>query len=100
MTKVSKSILKGAREALAYANGKKLKARSHTIEIPKKIDVKAIRQELNMDRKEFCETFGFKIRTLEKWEQGERCPEQPTRAYLIVIANNPQAVVNALEMKI
>ncbi len=36
------------------------------------------------------------IRTLEKWERGERIPEAPTRAYLTVIANNPKAVIDAL----
>jgi putative transcriptional regulator len=55
-----------------------------------------IREHLDMDRKEFCQSFGFSLRTLEKWEQGIRQPEGPARAYLMVIAHDPQAVVHAL----
>ena len=99
MSGVGSSLLKGAREALAYAKGKKLKAKAHKVMIPMEIDVKTIRNELDMNRKEFCESFGFSIRTLEKWEQRIRQPEGPARAYLIVIANNPRAVVQALALK-
>ena len=49
-----------------------------------------------MSRQKFSEEFGFSIRTLEKWERGERLPEGPTRAYLTVIAKNPRAVIDAL----
>lgn len=96
MSKVSSSILRGARQALAYAKGEKIKAKVHKVTIPIEVDVKTIRHELDMNRKEFCENFGFSIRTLEKWEQGIRQPEGPARAYLIVIAHNPGAVVRAL----
>lgn len=96
MSDVSSSLLKGARQALAYAKGKKIKAKAHKVMIPMEVDVKTIRNELDMNRKEFCDNFGFSIRTLEKWEQGLRHPEGPARAYLIVIAHNPDAVVQAL----
>jgi len=93
---VAKSIIKGALQSLAYANGKKIKLKAHKIIIPKEVDVKAIRKYLDLDRKEFCELFGFSLRTIEKWEQGIRHPEGPARAYLMVIAKDPQAVVHAL----
>jgi len=60
------SLLKGARQALAYAKGKKLKARVHKVMIPMEVDVKTMRHDLDMNRKEFCENFGFSIRTLEE----------------------------------
>ena len=96
MSDMGSSLLKGARQALAYAKGKKLKAKVHKVMIPKEVNVMTIRRELDMNRKEFCDNFGFSIRTLEKWEQGVRQPEGPARAYLIVIAHNPRAVVKAL----
>lgn len=99
MSDVGKSLLKGARQALAYAKGKKLKAKTHKVIVPIEVDVKTIRHDLDMNRKEFCDNFGFSIRTLEKWEQGIRQPEGPARAYLIVIAHNPNAVVKALSSK-
>lgn len=100
MSQVSKSIIKGALQSLANGNGngngKKIKLKAHKIIIPKEVDVRAIRKYLDLDRKEFCELFGFSLRTIEKWEQGIRQPEGPARAYLMVIAKDPQAVVHAL----
>ena len=49
-----------------------------------------------MSRKTFSNEFGFSLRTVEKWERGERVPEGPTRAYLKVIERNPMAVKKAL----
>ena len=96
MSKVSESILRGAQQALEYAKGNKQGAKVHRVKIPKKIDVRAIRDQLHMTRIEFAATFGFSLRTLEKWEQGARQPESPARAYLTVIAFNPKAVKTAL----
>jgi putative transcriptional regulator len=96
MSKVGESLLKGAREALEYAKGQKKGARTHKINVPAQVDVRSIRLQLQMNRKEFSNEFGFSPRTLEKWERGERTPEGPTRAYLMVIAKNPRAVQKAL----
>jgi len=41
---------------------------------------------------------GVSKRTLEQWEQGRRVPEGPTRAYLMVIDREPQAVQKALRI--
>ena len=96
MSEVSKSILRGAEEALAYVKGETQHSKHHVVSIPENIDVRAVRDELHMSRKDFSEQFGFSCRTLEKWEQGIRRPEGPTRAYLIVISQNPHAVKKAL----
>ncbi len=96
MSEVGKSVLQGAKEALAYAKGKTKDIKKHILKIPENIDVRAIRDNLHMSRNEFSNQFGFSSRTLEKWEQGMRRPEGPTRAYLIVIAQKPYAVQEAL----
>ncbi len=96
MSDLGKSILQGASEALEYAKGNQSKSRTHAVKIPDGVDVVEIRDQLHMTRQEFADTFGFSIRTLEKWERGERHPEGPTRAYLTVIANEPSAVMKAL----
>ena len=70
MSKVSQSLLQGAAEALAYAQGNKLGARTHKVTVPKTIDVRAIREKLHMTRNEFSDHFGFSTRTVEKWEAG------------------------------
>lgn len=97
MSEVGKSLLKGAAEALDYAKGNKKGARTHKVKVPATIDVQRIRKHLHMSRTEFSNEFGFSVRTLEKWERGERRPEGPTRAYLTVIAKNPNTVKKALQ---
>ena len=96
MSDLSKSILQGATEALEYAKGDQSKGRSHAVQIPDVVNVVVIRDNLHMTRQEFADTFGFSVRTLEKWERGERHPEGPARAYLTVIAKSPNAVMHAL----
>lgn len=96
MSKIGESLLKGAREALAHAEGKKTKAKEHKVIVPKHVDVKEIRLKLHLTRQEFANRYGFSIRTLEKWEQGIREPDGAARAYLVVIARNHKAVEAAL----
>jgi putative transcriptional regulator len=96
MSKLGKSLLQGAKEALAYAKKEKIEAKTHKVHIPKKINVKSIRLKLHLSRQEFANRYGFSVRTLEKWEQGVRQPEGAARAYLVVIARNHKAVELAL----
>ena len=96
MSDLSKSILQGAAEALEYAKGNKSKGKAHAVQIPDDVDVVIIRDSLHMTRQEFADTFGFSVRTIEKWERGERHPEGPARAYLTVIAKDSNAVMHAL----
>lgn len=94
--KVAESIRRGLEEALAYAAGKADTSR-YAVHIPEDIDVKAIRDKLDMTQEEFAGRFGFSINTLRHWEQGRRVPEGPARAYLLVIDRNPKAVQKALK---
>ncbi len=96
MSDLGESLIRGAREALEYAKGNQGNAVKHEVLVPSQVDVMAIRKRMNMSRQKFCEEFGFSVRTLEKWERGERTPETSARAYLIVIASNPRAVIKAL----
>lgn len=96
VSKIGESLLRGANQALAHARGKKTKAKTHKVAVPKHVDVKAIRLKLHLTRQQFADRFGFSIRTLEKWEQGAREPESAARAYLVVIDHNHKAVEAAL----
>lgn len=96
MSKIGESLLKGAQEALLYAKGHKKNAKVYKITVPKIVDVRAIREKLNMSRSDFAEQYGFSKRTLEKWEQGIRHPEGAARAFLTVIAKEPNVVMAAL----
>jgi putative transcriptional regulator len=96
MSELGKSLIRGAMEALEYAKGKQNVAVMHEVLVPARVDVMAIRKKMHMSRQKFCTEFGFSVRTLEKWERGERAPETSARAYLTVIASNPAAVIKAL----
>lgn len=70
----------------------------YAVHIPAEIDVRAIRGRLGLTQQEFATRFGFSVNTVRHWEQGRRIPEAPTRAYLLVIDREPQAVEKALRV--
>jgi putative transcriptional regulator len=94
---IAASIRRGLVEAVAYAEGTADKS-LYRVHIPAKLDVKAIRSRLKMTQQQFAARFGFNINTLRHWEQGRRRPEGPTRAYLLVIDREPEAVQKALRI--
>ncbi len=63
---------------------------------PRPIDVKAIRKQVKMSQAEFARAYGISKRALQEWEQGGRQPDSAARAYLTVIAKEPQVVRRAL----
>jgi putative transcriptional regulator len=58
--------------------------------------VKIIRRALGISQEDFAARFHIPIGTLRDWEQGRVAPDQAARAYLTVIARNPEAVSKAL----
>ena len=93
-TTAGERIIASAKQALAFAKGKK----NHgcVVHIPEDIDVTAIRKKVAMSQSEFANMFGFSKKTLEHWEHGRRVPTGPARAFLTVIAREPEAVRRAL----
>lgn len=64
--------------------------------IPNPVDVKAIREGLDMTQKDFAAAFCFSLSAVRHWEQGLRTPEAPIRAYLQVIAHKSEVVRGVL----
>jgi putative transcriptional regulator len=60
---------------------------------------KTLRRTLSMTQEEFAMRFHIPIGTLRDWEQGRCEPDQPARAYLTVIAHDPEGVTRALAEK-
>jgi putative transcriptional regulator len=58
--------------------------------------VKIIRRALGFSQDDFAARFQIPIGTLRDWEQGRATPDQAARAYLKVIARDPEAVHKAL----
>jgi putative transcriptional regulator len=61
--------------------------------------VKVIRRALGLTQEEFAARFRIPLGTLRDWEQGAAQPDQSARAYLTVIAREPDAVRRALAPK-
>ena len=61
--------------------------------------VKTLRRALALTQEEFAERYHIPIGTLRDWEQGRCEPDQPARAYLTVIAHDPEGVKRALTNK-
>ena len=58
--------------------------------------VKTLRRALGLTQEEFAARYHIPLGTLRDWEQGRTEPDQPARAYLRVIASNPDWVSRAL----
>jgi putative transcriptional regulator len=58
---------------------------------------KIIRRALGLTQEEFSTRYHIPLGTLRDWEQGRATPDQPTQAYLTVIARSPDSVQQALE---
>ena len=97
MSKIGKSMIRGLEQALAFVDGSGDESQ-YRVHIPPEIDVRAIRDRLGMTQQQFAVSFGFSVNTVRHWEQGRRVPEGPTRAYLMVIDREPQAVQKALRI--
>lgn len=58
-----------------------------------------IRRALGLTQEEFSARYQIPLGTLRDWEQGRSEPDQPTRAYLRVIAVEPETTAKALAGK-
>jgi putative transcriptional regulator len=59
--------------------------------------IKTLRRALRLTQEEFAARYRIPLGTLRDWEQGRSEPDQPTRAYLMVIARDPEGVRRALQ---
>jgi putative transcriptional regulator len=58
--------------------------------------VKAIRTSLRMTQRDFAWTFGFGLDQVKQWEQGRSRPLDGSRAYLLLMRQNPPLVAEML----
>lgn len=69
-------------------------ARARVVVPPSYLDVKAIRKRTGLSQVGFARTYGFSLRTLQKWEQRRRLPNRAARVLLWLIRERPE-IVNA-----
>jgi putative transcriptional regulator len=58
---------------------------------------KSLRRALGLSQEEFATRYHIPVSTLRDWEQGRFAPDAAARAYLTVIAREPEIVRRALE---
>lgn len=95
MSKAGERILRSARQALAFAEGR-ADASQYRVHLPDDINVRVIRKKIGMTQDEFARHFGVSKRTVQDWEQGRRVPTGAARAFLTVVRREPEAVRRAL----
>ena len=59
--------------------------------------VRTLRRRLGLTQEEFAARYHIPLGTLRDWEQGHTEPDQPARAYLKVIALDPEGVWKSLK---
>ncbi len=92
MSELAKGILAGLEEAIAYMKGEPTNVRvTHYVSA----DAKTIREQLNLSQRDFAETYGIPLATLQNWEQGRNRPDKTASAYLWSIAKLPDEIKNA-----
>ena len=97
MSALGQDIIKGLEQARDWAAGKRVKGATVTqVIVPETVDVRAIRAKHEMSQSEFATYYGFKLSSLQAWEQGKRNPDHQTRMLLKVIDKNPAAVRDAM----
>lgn len=93
MGKAFESIRQGLQEAIGHARGEDVAV---SVYRPQSVDVKALRNRVEMTQEQFAARFGFSVATLRHWERGDRNPQGPALVLLNVIDKNPAAVLSAL----
>ena len=67
------------------------------LNIPRFIDLKKLRQRLDLSQPQFALKYGLCLSTLRQWEQGRRSPDGPTVILLTVISRAPDMVHEVLK---
>jgi putative transcriptional regulator len=93
MANIFNDMMHGLNEVDAFLAGE---TTGYKVTLPAEVDVKGIRKRLKMTQARFSDTFGFSLDAVKHWEGGRRTPESSARAFLTVIAKNPNAVIAAL----
>ncbi|MEO1193133.1 MAG: helix-turn-helix domain-containing protein [Pseudomonadota bacterium] len=96
LSEVGRLLVQGAKEARAIARGEAEPAQVYYP--PRDVDVAEIRKRQGLTQEQFSRRYALQLTAIREWERGRRQPDQAARAYLQVIACDPDAVVRALSL--
>ncbi len=83
---IGQEILEGLQEINRGEHGR-------MIQVP---DIAKTRANVGLSQTQFAQLLGVSVRTLQDWEQGRRSPSGAARTLLMVVAKNPQAVLDVV----
>ena len=86
-------LLESVKEAGQIVKGKRSPSRTFVVEA---LDVRNIRENLNLSQYQFAALVHVSVKTLRNWEQGIRRPGGAAAALLTAIRNDPKNVIAAL----
>lgn len=69
-----------------------LGVKASKISSPTHVDVRAIREQLDLSQADFAARFGLELDTIRNWEQGRYAPDRAAVVLLAVIEHQPEAV--------
>lgn len=96
---IGDELIQGMEDAVDHMHGKKMQVITHKVEIPDDVDVRLIRKKLSLSRQEFADRYGFSVRTLQHWEQGNRHPHGSAKILLLLLQREPKTIENILWKK-
>ncbi|MEN8219320.1 MAG: helix-turn-helix domain-containing protein [Pseudomonadota bacterium] len=92
MSEVFESIKRGLEQALEHARGNDEIAIIHKPKPVTPIDVKKLREKLDLSEIGFANALNINLNTLRHWERGNRQPKGPALALLKVITERPEVM--------
>jgi putative transcriptional regulator len=91
--KLFEELLESVEEAGQILKGERQSSRIFIIDA---LDVRDIRESLNLSQFQFAALVHVSVKTLRNWEQGIRRPGGAAAALLTAIRNDPKNVIAAL----
>ena len=91
--KLFEELLESVKEAGQILKGERQSSRIFIIDA---LDVREIRESLNLSQYQFATLVHVSVKTLRNWEQGIRRPGGAAAALLTAIRNDPENVIAAL----
>ncbi|NSW54062.1 MAG: helix-turn-helix domain-containing protein [Anaerolineae bacterium] len=91
--KLFNELLASVQEAGSILRDEASPARSFQID---NLDVKKIRETLDLSQREFALMLSISVRTLQNWEQGRREPTGPARILLLVAEQHPDIILQTV----
>jgi len=94
--KVSRKTAQALEEVAAFEKSGTVAGRVTQVTVDD-VDVKLIRERLQLSQEGFAEKYGFPLGTLKNWEQGRREPEGAAKLLLRLIDSQPKLVERAIK---